>query len=180
MNHVESSQLEVQYMDIISTQWTELLECGVPCLDFQKRVTRWRLTTHWGNSPESPRRKDLETATVTSMLYVISPLLTRWQSLIHTTSTMTIRANHRPDIWCDICKMRYGTDRKTGQWLVQAMKPARWIIKSETKARLDFERAYCQDCANEVQTMPDGSNWSFREQLNYALGKEQIDGLELG
>lgn len=67
-----------------------------------------------------------------------------------------------------------------GNWNEKAKKPARWIVKSETQARLDFERAYCQDCANECQTWPDGSTWSFREQLDYALGKEQLHGLELG
>lgn len=166
-------------MDITSTQWTELQECGVQCLDFQKRVIRWRLTTHWANSPESPRRKDLETATVTSTLYAISPLLTRWQSLIHTTSTMTIKANHDRNRWCDICKMRWGTDRM-GKWNIKAQTPARWIVVSETQSRLDFERAYCQACANDAQTWVDGSTWTFREQLNYALGKEQLHGLELG
>jgi hypothetical protein len=60
------------------------------------------------------------------------------------------------------------------------MNTARWIVKSETRARLDFERAYCLDCAKEAQTMPDGTIWTFREQLNYALGKQEIDGLELG
>ena len=179
MNHAESSQLEVQFMDITSTQWTELLECGVPCLDFQKRVTRWRLTTPWANLPGLPKRRDLETATVTSTLYAISQSLTRWQSLIHTTTTMTIRANHRPDVWCDICKLRWGMIR-SGVWHPKAMNTARWIVKSETKARLDFERAYCLDCAKEAQTMPDGTIWTFREQLNYALGKQEIDGLELG
>jgi hypothetical protein len=65
-------------------------------------------------------------------------------------------------------------------WHPKAMNTARWIVKSETRARLDFERAYCLDCAKEAQTMPDGTIWTFREQLNYALGKQEIDGLELG
>jgi hypothetical protein len=67
-----------------------------------------------------------------------------------------------------------------GKWNIKAQTPARWIVVSETQSRLDFERAYCQECANEAQTWVDGSTWTFREQLNYALGKEQLHGLELG
>lgn len=178
MNHTESSLPEVRYMEITSTQWTELLDCGVPCLDFLKRHTKWRLTTFWANSPESLRRRDLETATVTSTRFATSQSLMRPQLMSQTTS-MSIRANHQRDRWCDICKMRWGMLR-SNVWHPNAQKPARWIVKSETKGRLDFERAYCQDCANELQTWPDGTTWSFRDQLNYALGKQELDGLELG
>lgn len=165
-------------MEVTSTQWTELLECGVLCMEFQKRHIKWRLTTFWANSPESPRRRDLETATVISTLFATSPSVTALQPL-RQTNNMTIAANHNRNRWCDICKMRWGTIR-SGEWHPYAQKPARWIVKSETKGRLDFERAYCQDCSNELQSWPDGTTWSFRDQLNYALGREQLDGLELG
>jgi hypothetical protein len=178
MNHTESSQPEVKYMEVTSTQWTELLDCGVLCTAFQKRHTKWRLTTYWANSPESPRRRDLETATVTSILFVTSPLVTPSQPP-RQTSSMSITANHRRDRWCDICKMRWGMIR-SGLWHPNAQRTARWIVKSETKGRLDFERAYCQECSNELQTWPDGTTWSFRDQLNYALGKQELNGLELG
>jgi len=89
---------------------------------------------------------------------------------------MSIKANHDPKIWCDICKIRWGKN-KDG-WHEKAMRPARWIVVSETMERKGVTRTYCQPCANEVQTLADGSHWSFRDQLNYALEKEYLHGME--
>ena len=89
---------------------------------------------------------------------------------------MPIRRNDDRKIWCDICKVRYG---KVGQeWHTLAMTPARWIVISETKERRGRTKAYCQPCANECQVDGQGNVWTFREQLDYALGKEELDGLE--
>ena len=89
---------------------------------------------------------------------------------------MPIRPNHDRKIWCDVCKLRYG---KTGnQWNDLAMTPARWIVISETHERQGRTKAYCQPCANYAQTRHDGSTWTFREQLDYALGKEVLNGME--
>jgi hypothetical protein len=91
---------------------------------------------------------------------------------------MPIRANHDSKVWCDICKVRYG---KVGQeWHTMAMTPARWIVISETKERRGRMKAYCQPCANEAQLDGQGKVWTFREQLDYALGKEELDGIQIG
>jgi hypothetical protein len=40
-------------------------------------------------------------------------------------------------------------------------------------------RFYCQPCANEAQNWPDGTFWSLKEQLTYAIdqfaGREKLD-----
>ena len=46
---------------------------------------------------------------------------------------------------------------------------------SETMERKGVTRSYCQPCSNELQTLSDGSIWTFREQLDYALRMEQLD-----
>lgn len=84
---------------------------------------------------------------------------------------MTITANKDNLIWCDICKLRFGVKHPKGQ------TPARWIVVSETMERKGNTRTYCQPCANEVQTLSDGSTWTFRQQLDYALRMEQLDGM---
>lgn len=89
---------------------------------------------------------------------------------------MPIRANHDRKIWCDICKTRYG---KVGEkWHDLAMTPARWLVISETMERAGMTKAYCQPCANFSQTRHDGTTWTFREQLDYAVAKETLDGME--
>lgn len=85
---------------------------------------------------------------------------------------MPIRKLQTKSIWCDICKNAYPKD----SW--KAQKPAVWQVVSETKARKGMTRNYCQDCANFSQLRHDGTVWTFREQLDYALGKEKFDGME--
>ena len=105
----------------------------------------------------------------------ISHSLDTWRPSIQ-PSSMPIRANHDSKVWCDICKVRYG---KVGQdWHTLAMTPARWIVISETHERKGRTKAYCQPCANFAQTRHDGSEWSFKDQLEYALGQEKINGME--
>lgn len=179
MTLIESDKIVEEFMDIHTSKWIERLESPQPHWEYQSRRIRWRYFMRVENFLESPKLRELEIATVTSMLVLTSHLPWNSPQLTHSTSTMTIRANHQRDRWCDICKMRWGMLR-SGVWHPYAQKPARWIVKSETAERLDFERAYCQECSNELQQWPDGTTWSFREQLNYALGKQEIDGLELG
>ena len=90
---------------------------------------------------------------------------------------MPIKANHDRNVWCDICKVRWG---KVGQeWHTRAMTPARWIVISETQERKGRTKHYCQTCANEAKMDAQGNTWTFREQLDYALQGEQLHGMEL-
>lgn len=79
---------------------------------------------------------------------------------------MLTRSKH--GIWCDYCKYRWGTKNPKGQ--TQAV----WTIKS-VMAGKESVRHYCQPCANEVQTWADGSTWTFKEQIDYRLGRKTLD-----
>lgn len=92
------------------------------------------------------------------------------------TSSMPIRPVHNSKIWCDICKLRWG--KVGGTWHTLAMTPARWEVISETHERKGRVKHYCQPCANDAQTRHDGTIWTFKEQLEYAIGQEKIDGME--
>lgn len=71
--------------------------------------------------------------------------------------------------WCDYCKLQWGTDNLRGQ------KPAVWIVKSKSKKARMSVRHYCQECMIQLETWHDGSKWSMDDQVNYALGKEELD-----
>lgn len=82
--------------------------------------------------------------------------------------TLSLTRNTNSSQWCDYCKMRFG-QMKDGTWHLKAMKPAVWKVQSETPHRRTQVRFYCQDCANEVQNWSDGSFWSLKQQLDYAI-----------
>jgi hypothetical protein len=65
---------------------------------------------------------------------------------------------------------------KDGSWHPLAQSAAVWKVQSETPIRRAQVRFYCQPCANEVQNWPDGTFWSLKEQLDYAI--EQFAGSE--
>jgi hypothetical protein len=87
---------------------------------------------------------------------------------------MPIRKLQTRNIWCDICKLAYPKNHPLHS------TPAVLQVMSETQARKGMVKSYCQRCANDLQTWADGSIWSFRDQLNYAIGKEEINGLQIG
>lgn len=89
--------------------------------------------------------------------------------------TLSLTRNSNPRQWCDTCKSRWG-QLKDGSWHPLAQSPAVWKVQSETPIRKAQVRFYCQPCANEVQNWPDGTFWSLKEQLDYAI--EQFAGSE--
>lgn len=89
-------------------------------------------------------------------------------------SSMPIRKLQTRSVWCDVCRLAYPKGHARQQ------TPAVWQVVSETQAHKGRTRHYCQPCANEAQLWHDGTVWTFRQQLDYALGKEAIDGMELG
>jgi hypothetical protein len=74
--------------------------------------------------------------------------------------------------------MRWG-QLKDGTWHHKAQVPAVWKVHSETPTRRMQVRFYCQPCANEAQNWPDGTFWSLKEQLEYAIdefaGREKLN-----
>jgi hypothetical protein len=95
---------------------------------------------------------------------------------IGTTLSLIRNTNQRQ--WCDYCKSLYG-QLKDGTWHLKAQVPAVWKVQSETPLRRAQVRFYCQPCANEAQNWPDGTFWSLKEQLEYAIdefaGREKLN-----
>ncbi len=93
-------------------------------------------------------------------------------------TTLSLTRNTNAHQWCDYCKSRWG-QLKDGSWHLKAQVPAVWKVQSETPTRRSQVRFYCQACANEAQNWPDGTFWSLREQLTYAIdqfaGREKLD-----
>ena len=148
---------------------------GLPISVFQSRQIRRRCVWHWSKSHGWQKRQVIEVETVTS-IYAHMPVFQPSSQPPTQPSSMPIRANHDRKIWCDTCKTRYGS--VNGKWHDLAMTPARWIVISETQERKGMSKAYCQPCANFAQIRHDGSTWTFREQLDYALAREQLHGME--
>ena len=93
-------------------------------------------------------------------------------------TALSLTRNHNSRQWCDTCKSRWG-QLKDGSWHPLAQSPAIWRVQSETPIRRAQVRFYCQPCANEVQNWPDGTFWSLKEQLDYAIenfaGSEKLN-----
>lgn len=91
---------------------------------------------------------------------------------------LSLTRNSNPRQWCDYCKTRFG-QLKDGTWHLRAQVPAVWKVTSETLHRRGMVRFYCQECANEAQKWPDGTFWSLKEQLDYAIAnfakQEKLD-----
>jgi hypothetical protein len=92
--------------------------------------------------------------------------------------TLSLTRNSNNSQWCDYCKSRWG-QLKDGSWHHRAQVPAVWKVQSETPTRRAQVRFYCQPCASEAQNWPDGTFWSLKEQLTYAIdqfaGREKLD-----
>ena len=81
--------------------------------------------------------------------------------------------------WCDYCKGRWGTERKTvtiPETGKNAIVPqdAVWQVTSHRYGKL-IVRHYCQGCADYVQTWTDGSTWTLKEQIDYVKGLQAIN-----
>jgi hypothetical protein len=70
--------------------------------------------------------------------------------------------------WCCYCKARYGVNNVKGQ--AQAV----WSITSFVHGKV-IDRHYCFTCAKEVQLWADGSVWTFKEQLDFREGKQELN-----
>ena len=81
---------------------------------------------------------------------------------------LSLTRNSNPRQWCDYCKTRFG-QLKDGTWHLRAQVPAIWKVTSETPNRRGIVRFYCQECAQEAQKWPDGTFWTLKEQLDYAI-----------
>lgn len=69
----------------------------------------------------------------------------------------------RKGVWCDYCKLRWGTDNEKGQ------TQASWTIVSKLPVSQGRVRNLCQGCVVDVSRWADGSYFSLPEQIAYAL-----------
>lgn len=140
---------------------------------YQSRQIRSQYVWLWSRSAGLRKRRVTVAETVIRTESLIWPLQ---RSCPPQTppSSMPIRKLQTKSIWCDVCRLAYPKGH------LRQQTPAVWQVVSETQKHKGRTRHYCQACANDAQLWHDGSVWTFRQQLDYALGKEQLDGMELG
>ena len=119
------------------------------------------------SSPKSRELKQRQiTRTVTRTSVATLQSLAKLHQLIGTTLTVT---KAKPGIWCDYCKMRWGTNNIKGQTMAQ------WTVISQHAKSKGINRHYCQPCAVWVSIWPDGSHWPLTEQAEFLVKQEEID-----
>jgi hypothetical protein len=165
-------KIAAQFMETPIKTWQRQPSSLVLISESMSHRIKWRLSSPLLRSQGSSKLQAISIEIRTSMLFRTSESLESAQQLIQMESMMAIKANHDQTVWCDLCKVRFGVNHPKGQ------TPARWIVISETMQRKGVVRRYCQPCANECQTRHDGSTWTFREQLDYAIKGETLNGLE--
>ena len=140
---------------------------------YQSRRIRSQYVWLWSRSAGLRKRRVTVDETVIRTESLIWPLQRSCPPPTR-LSSMPIRKLQTKSIWCDVCRLAYPKGHPRQQ------TPAVWQVVSETQKHKGRTRHYCQPCANDAQLWHDGSVWTFRQQLDYALGKEQLDGMELG
>ncbi len=137
----------------------------------------WRLFLSQRNSQEWWNLQNARIRISTSLATPLSWLDADFQ-LQKIGMTLSLTRNTNPRQWCDYCKTRYG-QLKDGTWHLKAQVPAVWKVQSETPTRRSQVRFYCQQCANDAQNWSDGTFWSLKEQLDYAINnfaeQEKLD-----
>lgn len=127
----------------------------------------WQLSLSRQNSVEWWR---VQSARIRISISLDTPLSYLSADSVHQRigTTLSLTRNSNPRQWCDYCKTRFG-QLKDGSWHLKAQVPAVWKVTSETPSRRGMVRFYCQECANEAQKWADGTFWSLKEQLDYAI-----------
>ena len=173
MKQVQYEVIEAQSTVTLTSIIYEYQSYGRRIWIFQLRLTRQRFVWHWSRFHDSRKHQVIEDVMDMWMVSPISHLLPNLRPQIQ-LSSMPIRKLQTKAIWCDVCRLAYPKGH------VRQQTPAVWQVVSETKKHQGRSRNYCQPCANDAQLWHDGTVWTFRQQLDYALGKEKIDGMELG
>ena len=142
---------------------------GVHILSVQSNLTRLLSAWHSLKSQDSKKRHTITIRISMQLLTWQSP--TKSPQRIGMTWMLVENKNFR--IWCDYCKVRFGTQSMRGQ------TTAVWTVKSE---RNDNVRHYCHDCLKQVQhwacPCADYKNcknvWLIGDQLEYANHRERL------
>ena len=141
----------------------ELPNSGQPTLNVTSSLTKSQSAWHLSKSHAYKSRQTTQTVTRTAAHTLRS--LDRLHQLIGVTLTVIKAA---PGVWCDYCKVRYGTNSLLGQ------KAASYTVISSHPRSQGTRRHYCNSCAIEVQTWADGSVWSLPEQTDYLMKQEEL------
>ena len=136
---------------------------GQPTLTTASSLTKSQSVWHLSKSHAYKSHSSTQTVTRTAQHTLRS--LDRLHQLIGMTLTVIKSA---PGVWCDYCKVRYGTNSLLGQ------KPASYTVISNHPKSQGVRRHYCNACAIEVQTWADGTVWSLPEQTEYLMKQEEL------
>ena len=141
----------------------ELPNSGQPTLNVTSSLTKSQSAWHLSKSHAYKSRQTTQTVTRTAAHTLRS--LDRLHQLIGVTLTVIKAA---PGVWCDYCKVRYGTNSILGQ------KGASYTVISNHPKSQGVRRHYCNACAIEVQSWADGTVWSLPEQTEYLMKQEEL------
>ena len=141
----------------------ELPNSGQPILNATSSLTKSQSVWHLSKSHAYKSRQTTQTVTRTAAHTLRS--LDKLHQLTGLTLTVIKAA---PGIWCDYCKVRFGTNTLLGQ------KPASYTVISNHPRSQGTRRHYCNSCAIEVQTWADGTVWSLPEQTEYLMKQEEL------
>jgi hypothetical protein len=164
---------EDRFMGIHGRITLESQSYGLLIWIYQSRRIRSQYAWLWSRSHGWQRHPVIEDEMAMSIWWLTQASQHNLQ-LPTRLSSMPIRKLQTKSIWCDVCRLAYPKGH------IRQQTPAIWQVVSETQKHKGRTRHYCQECANFAQVWHDGSVWTFRQQLDYALGKEQLDGMELG
>lgn len=141
----------------------ELPNSGQPILNATSSLTKSQSVWHLSKSHAYKRQASTRTVTRTAQHTLRS--LDKLHQLTGLTLTVIKAA---PGVWCDYCKVRYGTNSPLGQ------KGASYTVISNHPRSQGTRRHYCNSCAIEVQTWADGTVWSLPEQTEYLMKQEEL------
>ena len=141
----------------------ELPNSGQPTLNVTSSLTKSQSV--WRSSKSHVYKSRQTTQTVTKTAAHTLRSLDKLHQLIGVTLTVIKAA---PGVWCDYCKVRFGTNSVLGQ------KGASYTVISNHPKSQGTRRHYCNSCAIEVQTWADGTVWSLPEQTEYLMKQEEL------
>jgi len=141
----------------------ELPNYGQPTLNVTSSLTKSQSVWHLSKSHAYKRQATTQTVTRTAHHTLRS--LDRLHQLTGMTLTVIKAA---PGVWCDYCKVRFGTNNLLGQ-KQQVIQLYQTIPEATAYADITAMLAL-----SEVQTWTDGTVWSLPEQTEYLMGQDEL------
>ena len=136
---------------------------GQPILNATSSLTKSQSVWHLSKSHAYKKAHTTQTVTRTA-----SATLRSLDKLLQLTGLTLTVIKAAPGVWCDYCKVRFGTNSLLGQ------KAASYTVISNHPRSQGTRRHYCNSCAIEVQTWADGTVWSLPEQTEYLMGQDEL------